>query len=179
MEENKSSQDSTANEKEKHQISTLRSGNKTAILASLQEIRTKGRDSILPEIFELMLISEDDEINKSCDALLCDLKSVEAVPILISAIKDKKYQSIRNRLISSCWQNGMNYSKELLIFTNILLKEDYLTAIEAFTVIENSIGDLDDRTILKLKNSLEKGLNTADEQKKSLIKELINSIGSY
>ena len=43
------------------------------------------------------LLSEDDEINKSCNALLCDLKSVEAKPVLLAAIQDKKYESIRTK----------------------------------------------------------------------------------
>lgn len=179
MEENKAEQKLKAYEAEKNQISTLRSGNSKAILSTLKEIRTTGRITILPEIFELMLITEEKEIISACHVLLSDLKTVDAVPLIISALKEEKFRSIRHLIVSSCWQNGLNYQTDILLFANIVIEDDYLTAIEAFTVIENSIGDLDDKAISKLISRLQTGLASVEEQKKALIKELISAIKNF
>ena len=179
MEPDKIEKEKKALELEKMQVSTLRSGNSKAIITTLDKIRKTGQISILPEIFELMLITKDENIVKTCNAVLCDLNVKEVTPLLVSAIQDKKYQSIRNLLLSACWQNGLDYHKDVLVFANILLKDDYATAIEAFTVIENSIGDMDDSAIIKLTQTLKQGFDSLEEQKKPLVSEIINSIKNY
>ncbi|MDA3823588.1 MAG: hypothetical protein PF450_13395 [Bacteroidales bacterium] len=179
MEENKEEQKIKAQEVQKNQISILRSGNSKAILSTLEEIRNEGPISVLPEIFELMLITEDKELISACLALLSDLKSSDAVPVLITALQDKNYIPIRHLITSACWQNGLDYHENIHVFSKIIQEDDFLTAIEAFTVVENSIGDLDDPSIVKLTDSLQCALEAADEQKNALITELLSAIKNF
>jgi hypothetical protein len=178
MEQDKHDKELKALEKEKKQISILNSGNSKAIISTLEEIRKKGQISILPDIFELMLVTEE-EVFAKCTSLLCDLKTPDAKSLLLSALQDEKYFPIRNFLVSACWQNGMDYHEEIQLFAEIVLKDNYITAIEAFTLIENSIGELEDSAIIKLIDTLKLGLNSMEEEKKLLVTELINLIKSY
>ena len=62
------------NKKLKQQIQSLRSSNRTAILTTLDELRSEGDVSVLPELFSLMLVQEDQEVLDNIASLLNDLK---------------------------------------------------------------------------------------------------------
>jgi hypothetical protein len=164
---------------ENKQISILRSGNKNATLDTIKEIRESGNINVLPEIFELLLSSEDDQIISSSSELLNDLKTQEAAELIISALKNDKYKPIRNFLTAACWQNGLKYHEEYQLFAKILIEEDYLTAIEAFTVIENCLVELEDNQILKLLQTLSGNISIIKDEKKILLEELISVIKNY
>jgi hypothetical protein len=166
-------------ETEKRQISILRSGHTEAIIDTIQEIRKKGSVSILPELFDLLLVSLNEEVIQACSSLLNDLKNKESVQYLVTALKDERYEPVRHILTSACWQNGLDYHGEIQLFAEILLNDNYATALEAFTVIENSIGDLTDRDLLLLTEKLNHGIDLAKEDKKPLIRELLSLIKSY
>ena len=92
----------------KHQIDILRSNNRSAILETIQELRGEGDVSVLPELFNLMLVQEDPDILREIESLLNDLKDKEASEILARAIADPEYKKIQLVLLAACWQNGLS-----------------------------------------------------------------------
>jgi len=161
------------------QIQSLQSGNKNAILSTLKELRSKGNVSILPEIFQLMLVQEDEQILGELTAFLNDLKDKEAAEILVSAIANPEYVRIQRTLVAACWQNGLSYGKYLGIFAEVLISADYECAIEAFTVLEEAIGEVDQSVRDKLYTRLLSRLEEVDKLKKPLLTELVKSIKAY
>ncbi|RLD89957.1 MAG: hypothetical protein DRJ29_16115, partial [Bacteroidetes bacterium] len=95
------------NKKLKQQIASLRSSNRSAILETIKELRSDGDVSILPELFNLMLIQEDEEILGEIATLLNDLKDEEASENLVEAIANQEYEKIQTPLVAACWQNGL------------------------------------------------------------------------
>lgn len=179
MENNQSENKQKKLETEKRQISILRSGNTSAIIDTIQEIRKKGSVTILPELFDLLLISGNEEVIQACSSLLNDLKNKKSVQYLVAALKDERYEPVRHILVSACWQNGLDYHEEVQLFAEIFLNDNYTTAIEAFTVIENCLGDLTDRDILLLTEKMNRGIGLAKENKRPLIRELLSVIKSF
>jgi len=171
--------DPSTNPRLKQQIETLRSSNRSAILEILKELRSEGDISILPELFNLLLIQEDTEIQDAITALLNDVKDKDAAEILAKAIANPEYEPIRTRLLAACWQNGLSYGKHISIFTDVLLSGTYGAAIEAFTVIEEAVGELEEEDREKVARSLKSGVQKADDQKKALIAELVRVIETY
>jgi len=167
------------NKKLRLQIASLRSSNKSAIIETLKELRSEGDISVLPELFNLMLIQEDEEVKNEITSLLNDLKDKEAAEVLAEAIANPEYELIQTSLVAACWQNGLSYGKHISTFVNVVISGDYSAAIEAFTVIEEAVGDLnqEERTILV--RSLKSKLKKVDEQKKALFVELVKAIESY
>jgi hypothetical protein len=53
------------------------------------------------------------------------------------AIEDDKYKGIRKTILAACWQNGLDFSTFLPVFIDLVIQEDWETAFEAFTVIDN------------------------------------------
>lgn len=179
MENNQPEEKRKKSETIKRQTGILRSGNTSAIIDTIQEIREKGSITILPELFDLLLVSDNEEVIMACTSLLNDLKKKESVQYLVAALKDERYKPVRPILVSACWQNGLDYHEEVLLFAEILLTDDYATAVEAFTVIENSLGELNDRDILILTEKLSQSIDLAKENKRPLIRELLSVIKNY
>ena len=163
----------------KNQIQSLRSGNRTAILTTLKELRSDGNVSVLPDLFDLLLDQEDEEIAGEITSLLNDLKDKEAAPILSEAIRNPEYSKIMTILVSACWQNGLSYGEYIDTFVEVIISGQYEASIEAFTVIEEAVGDLEQEERDLLIKNLKSHIKDIDELKKPLLSELIKVITSY
>jgi hypothetical protein len=168
-----------SNIKLKQQIEILRSTNRRAILETIRDLRSEGDIAVLPELFNLMLDQEDLEMFYEVCAFLNDLKEKEAAEILAEAIENPEYREIQTPLVAACWQNGLSYGKQITTFVDVVIKGDYAAAIEAFTVIEEAIGELEQRERARLAGSLKSSLPEVEIQKKPLIMELVDVIESY
>ncbi len=163
----------------KRQIDALRSGNRTSVMDTLREIRNESNIDILPELFNLLLEQDNEEIIREVSSLLNDLKLQEAAPILAEALENPAYEPITRILAAACWQNGLSYGKYTEAFTRLILKSDLETAIEAFTVLEEAVGELESEERTKLVLTIKHAMFESDEHKKLLLRELIKSIESY
>ncbi len=163
----------------RNQQQSLRSGNRSAIVTTLNELRTDGNVSILPALFDLLLDQEDEQIIGEVVLLLNDLKEEEAVPVFAEAIENPDYSKILTILVSACWQNGLSYGKYINTFVNVVIHGEYEAAIEAFTVIEEAVGDLkqDERNQLIL--LLKSHIKEIDDEKKILVSELVKVVSNY
>jgi hypothetical protein len=167
------------NPKLKQQIVALRSNSRSAILDTIKELRTEGDISVLPELFNLLLIQEDAEIRGEITSLLNDLKEQEAAEILAKAISNPEFKQIQTSLVAACWQNGLSYGKHIPIFVDVFVSGSYSTAIEAFTVIEEATGELGQDARAELVQSLKSLVHKVENQKKPLIVELVRQVESY
>lgn len=167
------------NSKLKQQIEALRSNNRSAILDTIKELRSDGDISVLPELFNLLLIQEDEEIRASITSLLNDLKEKESAEILARAIANPEYEKIRTDLVAACWQNGLSYGKHIPVFVDVVVSGSYDAAIEAFTVIEEAVGELEKEERSTLVQHLKSKLEQVEDQKKSLFVELVKIIETY
>ena len=161
------------------QIQSFRSGNRTAILVTLKELRSLGSVEILPELFDLLVTQEDEQIIAETCSLLNDLKDQDAVASLVSAIESPEYEKILPFLVGACWQNGLSYGNHVETFLEVALTGEYPAAIEAFTVIEEAIGEVDEIRREKLVKKIKSRIQDADDQKKSLLSELVKVISHY
>ena len=167
------------NQRLRHQIDSLRSNNRSAILETIKELRGEGDVSVLPELFNLMLVQEDPDILRETESLLNDLKDKEASEILAQAIANPEYEKIRLVLLSACWQNGLSYVKQLPTFLEVVVSGDYPAAVEAFTVIEEAVGELEPGERSVLARRLKSKSAEVGEQKKPLFAALVKVIEAY
>ena len=168
-----------AKDKLKRQISALRSSNRSVILETIKDLRSEGDVSVLPELFNLLLIQEDEEILGETSALLNDLKEQEAAEILALAIANPEFEQIQATLLAACWQNGLSYARHIPVFVEVLVKGTYPAAIEAFTVIEEAVGELEPKEREKVLADLKSKASGLDEQKKALYVEMVRVIEKY
>ena len=146
---------------------------------ALKDIRDESNPAILPELFNLLLEQEDEELILELSSLLNDLKIQEAAPILAEALENPEYQSIYRILAAACWQSGLSFGKYSETFARLSIHADFETAIEAFTVLEEAVGEMEEDEREKLVKLIKHGMSGKDDQKKRLLRELVKSIESY
>lgn len=156
----------------------LHSADQNIVIEALDELKTSGKVEDIPVLVELLHTSSNPEIKTKITSLLANLKGIETIPLLISAIRNPKYAPELQKLVSSCWENGLDYSNYLSIFTDLLIENDFLVAFEAYTVITNLVSRIDQAKIETEIDRLDKALATAPEEKRPLLLDVIDFLPS-
>jgi len=162
--------------KSKEILANLKSTDSAIVLEAIEKVRESGNSILVGEMIELLHDTEHPEIKKNLYNLLSELKDAESTHVLIAAIKNEKYSKERVGLIACCWQNGLNYNEYLPFFIDLVISEDFQIAFEAFTVIENMVGKIEEEVIKKETIKLKGALKGANEQKAYLLNGLLTFI---
>jgi hypothetical protein len=86
------------------------------------------------------------------DEALKFLKENNAQAFILSAITKTKNPSHKALIIASCWETGLDFSKDYPFFINLICDKDFLVSFEAFTVIQEMEAEINEST---LKESLD------------------------
>ena len=154
-------------------IRNLGSAEDKVVLKTIHHLRSGGNIRYLPELLKLLNNSGKEVIEKELIRFLADIKNPVAKKFLIKGLKDPELSRARGYIVSVCWQSGMDYSQELDLFVSLFLHGDYMTALECFTVIEESVMDMKREDIASLREQVVGGLKKVSEEKKLLANELV------
>ncbi|MEA3445603.1 MAG: hypothetical protein U9R19_12855 [Bacteroidota bacterium] len=157
-------------------ITKLKSGNQVKLLSALDRLRKIGNAAYLPVVIEALRnsIGKDKENHDAITNFIFDLKDQQSVIPLVDAIESEKNKAILPVLVSACWQNGLDYSEFAHVFINVFVKADFVVSIEAFSVIENMIFNIDNAKKKKMGREIKNVLPEMEEVKKKLASELVN-----
>jgi hypothetical protein len=159
-------------------LKELTSADSERVIEALNSLHESGKVSDIPVLIELMNQTQYPEIKSKIAGLFGNLKEKEAAPLMIDAIKNPKYTSILKELVSSCWENGLDFSKYLSVFVDLLIENDLIISFEAYTVIMNNEHRIDAEIIDLEIDRLEKALPAISEQKRPLIIDVIDFLPS-
>ncbi len=130
-------------------IRQLFSAHDDVVLSVIKEIRYSGNPALISAVMKLYSQTDAPAITHAIVALIRDLKSQAAVDSLITALQDISDQDKKQAIVAACWQSGLDFSAYIQVFLQLFLEGDYMTALEAFTVIENALPFLQDKKVLK------------------------------
>jgi HEAT repeat protein len=153
--------------------SSLRSDKISTVLTALFELKDTGNITFIPILLELLSANPDEQVEKEIIEILNNLKVQKAVPVLVKALKDPEYYPIRKKIITACWQNGLDYKNELPLFVDLVIQEEWETGFEAFTVIENMEEYPDSEIIDIAVHKIQEALPEADGKKKYFLQEIL------
>jgi len=162
--------------KEEQYINDLLSSDQQIVIETLEEIKFSGSSKLLPFLIELLHSTNDDEVKSMTYKILSELKQSDSIPVIMEAIQNEKYFNEQEMLIRSCWENGLDFTPYLSVFADLVVHGNYMTAFEAFTVIENLDGHISNTEAENLLSKLQLGLDGAINERKVLIAELIQFI---
>jgi hypothetical protein len=155
-------------------VRRLRSDKLSLVIPVLNHLRQSIHfAAYLPEVINLLHETHNDEIRRELTQFLSDIKDPGGIPQIIDALRNDRYKPIWNIITSACWQSGLNYSENLDTFIKIFLEEDYMTALEAFSVIEQSLPHLADQKLEHYRRQLAEGLEKVTKEKAPLVREMI------
>jgi len=115
----------------------------------------------------------EDDIRRTIQSFLNDLKDQSAAAEVISEIRRGWKAQTISMLVSSCWQSGLNYSSYSSDLADVFLTGDYVTAVECITVIEEFIDEVDRNKKDEIIRKLEQSKIIAGKEKTALTLELI------
>ncbi len=153
------------------------SSNDAKILAStLQEVKKSGTSALIPDLIGLLRRTNKKEVKSQILEILNNLKTQASAKELAKAIRTNKQKTLLSYLVAACWKNGLDYSDFIDEFIDVFVQYDYLIALDAFTVIENSTRDLSKDSLEERINKLKDRLSEMDDHKKVLTRELIHML---
>ena len=153
-------------------IRDLWSEEEKLVLKTLKKLRSAGNIGYIPELLKLLQKTHNETIRKELVLFIADIKDPRVIPFFLAGLRDPGLKDIRGSIVSACWQSGLDYSKDLELFIQVFFEGDFVTALEAFTVIEEAAFDLPPEELKKILKLVQKGLKKVDEEKKPLSIEL-------
>ena len=157
-------------------LNRLNSSNYFVIIEALREIKEYGSINIIPHLFDLINKNTPEVIKKDILRLICDIKEQSAAPLLVDAVAKRDFGEDTSEVVATFWQSRLDFSSYLPTFIRIFIREDYQTALEAFTVIEGSLSKITSKMQNECIDILKSSVNLISSDKKPLFYELIKVI---
>lgn len=157
----------------------LRSEQDNEVLEAIDEIRKEGHPQILPELVRLLAKNNNREIITAARNVFFDLKNPESVVVLKSIISETADKDVKQVVVAACWECGLNFSVHLPFFVDIVLDEDYLISIEAFTVIENMPGPFVDEDVQQCLDAVYHWLDGPGSENEGIVTSLLEVLKGY
>lgn len=156
----------------------LQSADSIKVIETIEELRVAGKASDIPILLEMLHLSQNAEIKSRIIALFSNLKESDAIPLIVEAIQNQKYAPEMKELVSCCWENGLDYSKYLSLFVDLLIEGDFLVAFEAYTVITNMTTTIDQEIIDQEIEKLDQAMRSSSDEKKALMLDVVDFLPS-
>jgi len=151
----------------------LRTNNKTAISEAIDLLRDEqpfeGAIGLLSKLYNS---TSEDEILKSVETFMNDIKDQSAVPEVISEIMHDWKPETTRMLVASCWQSGLDYSNYTREMAEVFFFFFFATALECLTVMEESVHSLKAEQKEELLKFIENKSLLLNPEMKSLALEL-------
>ena len=157
-------------------IKRLHSGDEMTVLKALGELRSSGHLEYIPELLDILNVSENETIHSEMVRFLADIKKKAVIHYLIEGLKNPVLKDVRSEILSACWQSGLDYSAHIDLFIEIFLESDYMTSLESFSVIEQSLEYLTEKETEEKQIQVQEDLDRVSEEKKPLARELLNML---
>ncbi len=152
------------------------SGDESQIHDSIAYIHEFGSVKMVSLLFELLSTTNNGTLQKEALDCLSDTKDKSAIPLFIDALKSEKLANFKTSLLATMWQANLDFSEHTDLFIDILINDDYETAIEAFTLIDVCAENLSKEKKMMYKQKINKVLATENSTKKGLLQKMIESL---
>lgn len=159
----------------KQLVDDLKTGNEVKITAALKALQINGDSSVLNSLADLLLTDLSEKNKQETLEFLSCLNDSSTIDGMIELIKEQKYLPIRQELLSTMWNNKLDYSYYLPEFVEIAVDGNFMEALECLTIIENLEGPFEERHILESQLHLKEYLedqSPKDPQKAQIMSEI-------
>jgi len=158
---------------EKEIIKDLKASDSKIVLQALKKSRKEGSAMVFQAILDVLKDTDEPLVESAIIEFLYDLKDETSIPILIQAIENEAFEYYSSFLIAAFWQSAIDGSDHIQLFVKKAIESDYMTALEALTVVENFDSTFDEQLLDECKTDLSIAIDEEeDEDKKSLLESL-------
>lgn len=157
---------------------SLLSSDKQMVLNALGKIKHDGMPQIIPDIFNLYLTDPEDDIRSEIYSILEGLQNQECTKNVVEALQKNSYGKHTAKLIACCWHSKLDFEPYITVFADFFVLGNYDVAIEAFTVIEESLANSPREISDKCKTYLLERKKEVASEKEPLFNELIKALSA-
>lgn len=160
-------------------IKDLEAKDEKKVIGALKRIPHEGSSDMIKPMLRLVKTGPSDEVRVLLEKVLFSLKDNDCIPPLLESLNDPEFEDVNFIILASFWQSGLDVSDNLSIVVKAACDGDYMTAVEAMSVIENceSINDRQLAASIKhLDEALDKKKDShalLEDIRKSLVDQLI------
>jgi hypothetical protein len=122
-----------------------------------------------PEDLIELLAKSDRELKEKALELIKTKNAKDVLMNAISTFRNKKELPV---LVAACWESGLDFSDHFTEFISLAVENDYLTTLEAFTVIEQMEGEIEEKSVTEAINIVKKEIEMKND-KMNLLEDLI------
>ena len=156
----------------------LNKNNKILISKAIEFLREEkpfeGAVGLLTSFYDK---TDDYQIRNAIKGFMNDLKDQSASKEVVNEIRKPWESDTISMLVSSCWQSGLDYSDYSADLAKVFMGGNYITAVECFTVIEESVDKLSRERKEEIIMIIEENPHSPVNEKKVLIQELMLILG--
>lgn len=157
----------------------INSDQREIVIEALNELRTIGNTEFLNDIIYALKHNDDQLVIGEIWKFLKDINEDEAANYFVDWIKNPDFIELRDDIISICWQTRIDFSQHIQFYTDIVLSESYINAVEAFTTIENSMERVNSEEKNRCLEKIDQKSMELDTEKSKLALELKEVIKSF
>ena len=160
--------------KEIKQIKTaLVSSNKEQVLEGIKLNRTNGNRATFELMLKCLKDTDEPDVEAAIIQFLNDLKDESSVEPLIEALNDEEMSYYHSFLIAAFWQSRIDGSEYLDLFVKKAIEGEYMSTLEALTVIENFDTSYPTDLLMDLEADLFEAIESEEsDEKRSLLESL-------
>ena len=158
-------------------VKDLNASDPKIVLAALKKSRKEGNSVIFKAILDTLKSTDEPTVESEIIAFLFDLKDESSITVLIDALEDDDMQYYWSFLVATFWQAAIDGSGHLDVFVKKAIEGDYMTTLEALTVIENFDSAFDEQLLQEMTMDLNMATEEEeDEDKKALLLSLVEVV---
>lgn len=147
------------------------------VLEAIKRNRKEGNATSFKALLELLKDTDEPTVEAAIIEFLYDLKDEESIPVLIDAIQDEDYAFYHSFLVASFWQSSIDGADYLEVFVKAAIQGEYMTALEALTVVENFDSAFAQIDLMDYESELNEAVEEEEnEDKKALLISLADVV---
>ena len=150
-------------------IIQFKSKDATAVLEAIKKNRKEGNAASFKALLELLRDTDEPTVEAAIIEFLYDLKDEESIPVLLEAIQDEEYTFYQSFLVATFWQSAIVGSPYLDLFVKTAIRGDYMTSLEALTVIENFDSAYAHYELLDLESDINEAVEEEESEDKKVL----------
>ncbi|MBL4707804.1 MAG: HEAT repeat domain-containing protein [Flavobacteriales bacterium] len=146
------------------------------VLEAIKKNRKEGNSSTFKALLDLLKDTDEPLIEANIIEFLYDLKDEESIPVLVQAIQDEEYAFYHNFLVAAFWQSAIDGADYLEVFLKAAIKGEYMTTLEALTVIENFDSAFAQEDLMNYESELNEAIEGEENEDKKALLISINDV---
>ena len=151
-------------------LKDLKANDANIVLEAIKRNRKDGNVKTFKALLETLRDTDEPTVEASIIEFLYDLKDEDSIPALVEAINDEEFSYYHSFLVAAFWQSSIDGSGHIDLFVQKAIDGDYMTALEALTVIENFDSSFSQSELLEYETEINEATEKeTNEDKKALL----------